>query len=269
MAERRWQSNSSDYNDVLNWGGTVPQNGDDITIPASATIGPQIGLDQSSVSPSLFHVEEGCTVDIGAPGNPLIYNTISDTEHSGAGAFYLNMVSGGSGGALYCVCDADDGLLYVTGDPPDYVFAVSGELHMAATAGTCDRLVVCPASGKQLPLVIVDSAVTDAYVFGGTVEVRQGSIVIVQAISGASLIVSPAGSVTSVYSDTGAVLDWNGSGPAFLVAMGGVCDWTGSAALRTVTDARRFAGATLTYDSSLVTFTSLMDVPVIMGLPAS
>lgn len=69
MATKVWDSVSGNWNDAGSWDPAgVPVSDDEVIFPASATVAPTMGLDQSSVDLDVLRTEPGFVLNVGSAG---------------------------------------------------------------------------------------------------------------------------------------------------------------------------------------------------------
>lgn len=89
MATRIWQSINGTW-DAANFGGTLPVDDDIVIIPNWARIAPAVSLTQTGVLLTELLIERGCTIDIGAPGNPAVIGAKKLRDFGNGNTYHTN-----------------------------------------------------------------------------------------------------------------------------------------------------------------------------------
>lgn len=79
---------SGDWGVAANWTNGVPAAGDTVIFPSTATRDVTAGLAQGAIDLLLLRVVNGCPVNIGLPGSPLVI-AAEKVVHRGSGTFYF------------------------------------------------------------------------------------------------------------------------------------------------------------------------------------
>lgn len=248
-------STDTDWEVVTNWSPQeIPINQVHVVVSASAVNSMLLNLDRqgdtagAGLDLRTFHIEGGCTVDVGASGAPLkctVHNTLKEPsiEHHGDGTFHYSAETGTSSPA-----DLTDFIL-VNSPNMDIAFQLTGDVAVAGLVAISGRTVVGSAYtgvmaylfvrhgryGAVEPVVSVEAHASAriAYVFA-----RAGVIDIAREVTAIALnggVYTQEAEYIYQAEVYGGVFNFNSTTTMdVLRMMGGVCDTTGNALPKTI-----------------------------------
>jgi autotransporter-associated beta strand protein len=219
-----------------NWTDGVPNSGDQVIIPTTATIDLTTLGDQSAVNLTSLIIEENCPITIGSPGGTHLHITAQTIKHYGRGKLALRH-SDLAVTSIYLdspnVTDAVT-LDILTAAAIDRIYIRSGAVQNNSTQAIGQLIMMPPGSNEARAKCTTTGAITLLDMLGGDLTVTNAQVVFGTISGGTARLAGSTGYFAILIQNGGrteiTVAAVGGAGTFYL--NGGVSDYTGATSIQ-------------------------------------